>query len=94
MYRFTVDGEEWILRFSPQVLIEEEEKQTILQSLLHIGEEVANFSHGNAFLIFTKNIGAIIYDVERIPSFILTISNIIPEENWYMVDSKTEGFHF
>jgi hypothetical protein len=92
MYRFTVDGEEWILRFSPQVLIGEVEKQAILLSLLHIGEELGNFSHGNAFIMFTKKIGAIIFDVERVPSFILTISNIIPEDNWYIEDSGVKRF--
>lgn len=36
MYRFSIEGEDWILRFSPQVIIEAEEKQAILMSLLHI----------------------------------------------------------
>jgi hypothetical protein len=84
MYRFSIAGEEWILRFSPQVLIEADEKQAILMSLLHIGNDLADFSHGNAFIMFTKKIGAIVFDVERIPSFILTVSNIVPEENWYV----------
>nr|WP_263325985.1 hypothetical protein [Neobacillus sp. Marseille-Q6967] len=83
MYRFSIGGEEWILRFSPQVYIEAEEKQTILTSILQIGNDLSSFSHGAAFLMFTKKVGAIVFDVERIPSFILTVSNIIPEENWY-----------
>jgi len=89
MYRFSINGEEWILRFSPQVLIEADEKQAILMSLLHIGNDLAEFSHGNAFIMFTKKIGAIVFDVERIPSFILTVSNIIPEENWYIQEKNT-----
>ena len=83
MYRFSIDGDEWILRFSPQVYIDSEEKQTILFALLHIGVDLENYSHGSAFIIFTKKIGAIVFDVERIPSLILTVSNIIHEDNWY-----------
>ena len=83
MYRFSIEGEDWILRFSPQVLIESDEKQAIITSLHHIGNDLASFTHGDAFIMFTKKIGAIIFDVERIPSLILTVSNIIPEENWY-----------
>jgi len=86
MYRFSVEGDEWILRFSPQVLIENDEKQAIVMSLLHISDDLALFSHGDAFIMFTKQIGAIVFDVERIPSLILTVSNIIPEENWYFED--------
>lgn len=88
MYRFSIKGEEWILRFSPQVFIEAEEKQAILMSLFQIGNDLSSFSHGAAFLMFTKKIGAIVFDVQRIPSFILTVSNIIPEENWYYFDSS------
>jgi hypothetical protein len=86
MYRFSVDGDEWILRFSPQVLIENEEKQAIIMSLQHISKDLTLFSHGDAFIMFTKKIGAIVFDVERIPSLILTVSNIIPEEHWYIED--------
>jgi hypothetical protein len=88
MYRFSIEGDEWILRFSPQIYIEAEEKQVVLMALLQIGKDLSSYSHGDAFLMFTKNIGAIVFDVERIPSFILTVSNIIPEENWYMQDSN------
>ncbi|WP_251554744.1 hypothetical protein [Neobacillus muris] len=87
MFRFSIENEEWILRFSPQILMEEAEKQAILMSLLHIGSKLGSFSHGSAFIMFTKKIGAIIFDVERIPSLILTVSNIIPKENWYMEGS-------
>jgi len=87
MYRFSFGEEEWILRFAPQIAIEEEEKQNILIAMLQIGEEINSYSHGNAFIMFTKKIGAIIFVVETIPSFILTVSNIIPEENWYYQNS-------
>ncbi len=88
MYRFSIDGEEWILRFSPRVLIEAEEKQAIIMSLLHIGDDLASFPHGNAFIMFVNKIGAIVFDVERIPSLILKVSNIVPDENWYFQDSN------
>ena len=86
MYRFSIDGAEWILRFSPQVYIESVEKQTILSAFLDIKGDLERYSHGSAFIIFTKKIGAIVFDVERVPSLILTVSNIIPEEHWYNRD--------
>ncbi|WP_160721225.1 hypothetical protein [Bacillus sp. USDA818B3_A] len=89
MYRFSISGENWILRFSPQVLIEAEEKQAILMSLMHIGNELADFSHGSAFIMFAKKIGAIVFEVERIPSLILTVSNIVPEEHWYVQEKNS-----
>ncbi|MCM3566862.1 hypothetical protein [Neobacillus mesonae] len=84
MYRFSIKEDEWILRFSPRISIDAEERQAILMSLLHIGEKLSNYSHGDAFLMFTKKIGAIVFDVETIPSFILTVSNIISDEYWYI----------
>jgi hypothetical protein len=89
MYRFSIEGDDWILRFSPQVFIDSDEKQTILLSLLHMGVDLENYTHGSAFIIFAKKIGAIVFDVERIPSLILTISNIIPEDNWYNQESSS-----
>ncbi|EKN69527.1 hypothetical protein BABA_08871 [Neobacillus bataviensis LMG 21833] len=93
MFRFSIEGEDWILRFSPQVFIESDEKQAIMMSLLHIGNDLANFSHGDAFIMFAKKIGAIVFDVERIPSLILTVSNIIPKENWYIQKSSLKGLN-
>ncbi|MED4204139.1 hypothetical protein [Neobacillus mesonae] len=87
MYRFSIEEDEWILRFSPKVAIDADERQAILMSLLQIGEKLSKYSHGDAFLMFTNNIGAIVFDVETIPSFILTVSNIISDENWYIQDS-------
>jgi hypothetical protein len=83
MYRFSINGEEWILRFSPQVYIDSDEKQAIVFALLHMGVNLDNYPHGSAFIIFAKKIGAIVFNVERIPSLILTVSNIIDEDNWY-----------
>jgi hypothetical protein len=88
MYRFSIEGDDWILRFSPQVFIDSDDKQTILLALMHMGVDLENYTHGSAFIIFTKKIGAIVFNVERIPSLILTVSNIIPEENWYSQESS------
>lgn len=86
MYRFSIEGEDWILRFSPKMTIDADEKQAILLSLLHIGADLAKFPHGSAFIMFTKKIGAIVFDVERIPSFILIVASIVSKENWYIAD--------
>jgi hypothetical protein len=90
MYRFSIEGDDWILRFSPQVFIDSDDKQTILLALLQMGGDLENYTHGSAFIIFTKKIGAIVFNVERIPSLILTVSNIIPEENWYNQESSSD----
>lgn len=87
MYRFSIEKDEWVLRFSPKLSIDADERQMILMSLLHIGEKLSKYSHGDAFIIFTKKIGAIVFTVETIPSFILTVANIISEEYWYNQDS-------
>ena len=83
MYRFKIEGDEWILRFSPQLLIEDREKKEIVKSLLHISKDLSSYSHGDSFMMFVNNKEAIVFQVERIPSLILTVSHIIPEENWY-----------
>ncbi|WHY75809.1 hypothetical protein QNH20_16970 [Neobacillus sp. WH10] len=93
MFRFSIKGEDWILRFSPQVFIETDEKRAIILSLLHIGDDLTNFSHGDSFIMFAKKIGAIVFDVERIPSLILTVSNIVPKENWYIQESTIKSNH-
>lgn len=90
MFRFSIEGEDWILRFSPNIMIDSEEKQAILMSLLHIGTDLSSFSHGEAFIMFTKKIGAIIFEVERMPSLILTVSNIITNDRWYHQDSSSK----
>lgn len=92
MYRFSVEGEDWILRFSPQVNLEINEKGAILTSLLQMGKYLDSFSHGHAFVIFNKTIGAIVFAVERVPSLILTISSIIPRDRWYIQDKSLLQF--
>jgi hypothetical protein len=83
MYRFSIDGEEWILRFSPQVTFESEEKNVIIRSILKIGTNLPNITHGDAFLVDDKNVGIIVFKVERVPSLIVTVSNIVPRERYY-----------
>jgi hypothetical protein len=41
------------------------------------------FAHGEAFLVVDTTIGVLVFKVERIPSLILTVSNIIPEIHCY-----------
>ncbi len=92
MYRFSIEGQEWILRFSPQISVGAEEKQAILSSLLQIEKDLLAYSHGEAFMMLDKKIGAIIFIVEKIPSFILTVSTIIPTDHWYIQDPTLKLF--
>jgi hypothetical protein len=88
MYRFSIDGETWILRFSPNIYLEQDERQEIISHLIQLGKVLSGFSHGSAFCIFTEKMGLLVLDVERIPSFILTISNVIMKEHWYIQKDK------
>jgi hypothetical protein len=84
MYRFSVDGEVWILRFSPNIFLEQHERNEIILLLIQLGKDLSKFPHGKSFCIFTENMGLLVFDVERIPSLILTISNVVMKENWYI----------
>jgi hypothetical protein len=84
MYRFSIDGETWILRFSPHIFLEHAERQEIINLLIQLGKDLSRFSHGSAFCFFTEKMGLLVFDVERIPSLILTISNVVTKENWYV----------
>lgn len=86
MYRFSIEGEDWLLRFSPKITIDADDRQAILLSILHIGSDLARYSHGSAFIMFTKRTGAIVFSVERIPSLILTVADIVSKDNWYIQD--------
>lgn len=83
MYRFSIEGETWILRFSPHIFLEQDERHEIVSLLIQLGKDLSKFSHGSAFCIFTEKMGLLVFDVERIPSLILTISNVVMKENWY-----------
>lgn len=93
MYRFSIDGEIWILRFSPHIFLEHGERNEIVTLLIQLGKDLSKFPHGSAFCIFTEKMGLLVFDVERIPSLILTISNVVLKENWYVQnDSKMKPF--
>lgn len=83
MFRFSIKDDNWIVRFSPNLNLEYQHKQAILNSIFQLDKELVNFAHGDAFAIFNDEIGLIIFNVEKIPSLILTISNIISKDNWY-----------
>jgi hypothetical protein len=84
MYRFSVDGETWILRFSPHIYLEQDERREIVSLLIQLGKDLSSFSHGSAFCIFTEKMGLLVLDVQRIPSLILTISNAVVKDHWYI----------
>lgn len=83
MYRFSIDEEEWILRFRTPEPVDLDKQEIILRALTHFINDLSLFSHGEAFLIVIRNIGAVIFKVERIPSQIIIVSYIIAKENWY-----------
>ncbi|MFE8702150.1 hypothetical protein ACFYKX_16245 [Cytobacillus sp. FJAT-54145] len=83
MYRFSIDKEDWILRFSPNIQIEQNVKQSIVASIVQMGKDLPSFSHGESFLVFNEELGALIFNIEKIPSMILTLSSIISKDRWY-----------
>lgn len=89
MYRFSIDADDWILRFSPLIKIESEIKQTIVRFILQLGSELPTFPHGDSFIIINDQIGIVVFNVEKIPSLILTISNIVSKEKWYIQNNST-----
>ena len=84
MYRFSIENENWILRFTPNIILEDDSKHAIVKSILQLGSALTSFSHGESFVIMVKQIGLIVFNVEKIPSLTLTVSNIIEKENWYI----------
>ena len=89
MYRFSIDADDWILRFSPHVQIELDIKQIIVSSIIQLGKQLPSFSHGESFIIMNDHIGLIVFNVEKIPSLILTVSNIVSKDNWYIQENLT-----
>jgi hypothetical protein len=89
MYRFSIENQDWILRFSPNIQIEAEEKQAIISSILQLGSELPFFPHGDSFIIMNDLLGIIVFNVEKIPSMILTVSNIVTENKWYIQKNLT-----
>ncbi|MEH7125215.1 hypothetical protein V7127_18545 [Bacillus sp. JJ1773] len=89
MYRFSIDKDDWILRFSPHVQIELGIKQIIVSSIAHLGKQLPSFPHGESFIIMNDQIGLIVFNVEKIPSLILTVSNIVSKDRWYIQENFT-----
>lgn len=89
MYRFSIDADDWILRFSPHIQIELSIKQVIVSSIIQLGKELPSFSHGESFIIINDHIGIIVFNVEKIPSLILTVSNIVSKDRWYVQKNLT-----
>ncbi|WNS73953.1 hypothetical protein RRV45_13600 [Bacillus sp. DTU_2020_1000418_1_SI_GHA_SEK_038] len=89
MYRFSIDKDDWILRFSPHVQIELDIKQIIVSSIVQLGKQLPSFPHGESFIIMNDQIGLIVFNVEKIPSLILTVSNIISKDRWYIQENYT-----
>jgi hypothetical protein len=87
MYRFSIDGSNWILRFSPNLEMEDDEKEEIIQSMVHLGPKLRGFSHGDSFLVFDKESGGIVFMVEKVPSLIVTVMTVVPEEQWFVKKS-------
>ncbi|KKK37660.1 hypothetical protein WQ57_13085 [Mesobacillus campisalis] len=83
MFRFSFKGSEWIIRFSPELQAEDEDKEAIIKSLITLGPSLAGYSHGESLLMFDEKMGATIIRTEKIPSFILTVSSIIPSNQWF-----------
>ncbi|MDQ0272041.1 hypothetical protein [Cytobacillus purgationiresistens] len=88
MYRFSINQQEWILRFSINVTMEKLEKQRVFKAIVQMGSELIHFTHGDSFIIIDKEIGMVVFNVETIPSFILIVSNVVSDEDWYMYDGQ------
>ncbi|NRG45065.1 hypothetical protein [Bacillus sp. CRN 9] len=93
MYRFSINHHEWILRFSVNVIIEKQERQRICKAIIQMGKELIHYSHGDSFIILDNEQGIIVFNIETIPSFILTVSNVIPKEDWYSYDGFNISQH-
>lgn len=95
MYRFSIGNENWILRFSPNITMGDDSKQAIVKCILQLGKELPTFSHGESFVIMNKSIGLIVLLIEKIPSMILTVCNIIEKDKWYVQqDDKINKYSF
>lgn len=88
MYRFSIDGTNWIIRFSPHLQIEDDDKETIIKSLMGIGGKLAGYSHGDSFLFFDERMGVVVFRIEKVPSFILTVATIVPKDQWFVRNSS------
>ncbi|WP_071459907.1 hypothetical protein [Bacillus massilinigeriensis] len=87
MYRFSSEKENWIVRFSPQLQVEDLEKDMIVRTLLLLKDKILSYSHGDSFIIKDQGNGIVVFQVERIPSFIITVTAIVPQDKWFVQDA-------
>jgi len=84
MFRFSIDDDNWMLRFSPHIQVDQEEKDVIADSIILMGSGLHSFSHGESFVIMNDLLGLIVFHVEKIPSLILTVSTIVSKDKWFL----------
>jgi hypothetical protein len=87
MFRFSLDEVEWILRFAKNIELDENKQQKIVCAIIELKEKLFIYHHGSSFAIFNDDLGLIILNIERIPSSIITVSNVITKQNWYGLNS-------
>lgn len=88
MYRFSIDQEDWILRFSPTVDVPKEVQLMIVNWIIQLGNLLPSYPHGESFLIKSKEEGMVVFHVERVPSLILTVLTIVPVDKWFIQEEK------
>ena len=89
MFRLAIEEEEWIVRFSPHLSIDQEEREEIVEPLLRFGRVLSTFKHGDSFIIMNESIGMIVCRIEKIPSLILNISTVVPKNHWFVQKDHT-----
>ncbi|WP_077213721.1 hypothetical protein [Bacillus dakarensis] len=89
MFRFLIDQDEWILRFSTHVEVEDDDKQAIVEAIAQLDKTLLSFSHGESFIIFHESIGIIVFYIEKVPSLILSVISIVPKDKWYIQKNKS-----
>ncbi|MBM4762055.1 hypothetical protein [Bacillus sp. B15-48] len=89
MYRFSIASNDWVLRFTANLELDDDERETIIQSMMYIGPKLGGFSHGDSFIIFDENMGVIVFLVEKIPAFILTVLTVVSEDAWFVKRNST-----
>ncbi|QED48359.1 hypothetical protein [Cytobacillus dafuensis] len=87
MFRFSIGADDWILRFSPHIQIDSEIRKIIVSSIIQLGNKLPYFSHWESFIIMDNQIGLIVFNVEKIPSLILTVSNIVSKDKCYIQEN-------
>ncbi len=89
MYRFSINGEDWVIIFSPHLSLEQTEKEEIIRAISIMGPQWTNFSHGESILVFHQLAGAVVLRIEKVPSLILTVSAVVSRDRWYISENNT-----